>query len=271
MPPEASAAVEFKTNGAHVAVPASASNGVASSAPRQPPAVPTSAPAPSGPPVKSWASLLKTKPAPPPAPAPPKPAPPVVAPAPPEIAPAEPEPESEPEQHEETAPTPDAPEPEAELHETHVGEKDPELKEELGSESLQGPTSQPQEPVTVVEEPVTKPATPIPPPAAPAFAEHVPPAPAPPQHAPPGLNLVTQQAPFSEPAIQPTVSAPSRSTPAPVAPKPVVPHRTSARYPKSDQAVVMPSGFEDIVTGVAGFSFGQFGDEAGEDGVDHPR
>ncbi|KAF8604438.1 hypothetical protein BDV93DRAFT_522553 [Ceratobasidium sp. AG-I] len=260
--PEAPAAVEPKTNGAHAPSPAIASNSTAASAPRHAPPTPAAVPAPSGPPVKSWASLLKAKPAPPPAPAPPKQVPPPAAPAPPQVAPVEPEPE----QHEETEPAP-----EDELHETHADEKEEEPQEQLPSESQQEPTTQPEAPSPVHEEPVTKPPAPATPTPAPALVEHIsPPAPAPPQHPPPGLNLVTQQAPLSE-STQPVVPAPSRSTPAPIAQKPAVTHRTSARYPKSDQAVVMPSGFEDIVTGVAGFSFGQFGDEVGEDQADQNR
>ncbi|KAG8743234.1 RNAPII degradation factor [Ceratobasidium sp. 414] len=265
---------EPKTNGTPVpaATPAPASNGTQV---HPAPAAP-SRPTPAAMPGKSWASLLKPPPA--PAPAPPLPMKqPLSAPAqpsasqpqaplttelaitehpddaPPAKAVAHPEPEPE----ESTAESDAVPEPEP------VREPSPAL------EPVDEPTPVDEHFPPAQEQP--KPESPTPAPTQPIS----PPAPAPPHHAPPGLNLVTQQAPAPDPlqAAPPTPPGAHQAAPvpAPVPQKPIAQHRPSARYPKSDQAVVMPSGFGDLVTGMRGLSFGQFGDpEVGPDDVQNP-
>ncbi|KAG8765631.1 RNAPII degradation factor [Ceratobasidium sp. 428] len=262
-PAPAQTVAEPKPNGTPVpaVTPAPTSNGTPHHAPT-PPTQP--APASAAPPVKSWASLLKPKPAPAPAPAPPKkqPSAPASAPslasqpqAPPTTATVAPE-------HPDDIPLAQADvrhEPESEeLDVEPEVEPEPEVVEELAPVS---------EPVFEPPPPVEEPAPPVreqpkPEPPAPALAQAIsPPTQAPLHHAPPGLNLVTQQAPAPEPAqVAQALPRQVAPVPAPVAQKPVVQHRPSARYPKSDQAVVMPSGFGDLVTGMGGLSFGQFGD-----------
>ncbi|QRV85435.1 CUE domain protein [Ceratobasidium sp. AG-Ba] len=211
--------------------------------------IPPPTPPVPAPPVKSWASLLKPKPAPVVAPHPAKKQTEHTPPVQPSILQSQAAPAAAPVAsdllHDASLvpPPADLAPPDSEL----PADSEPEQEQETQPE----PASQPPEvekPVAPVSQPA--PIQDIPKPEAPKATQSQPissPEPTP-QPAPPGLNLVAHTAPVPEFAqtTAPAVVVPHQEAPTPAPHKPAVQHRPSARYPKTDQAVVMPSGFGDL-------------------------